>query len=51
MYHIAAAYVIADRITELYTYLTLFSITLYIEAAVINSALYCDFILTLTSLI
>ena len=49
--HVAAAYIIANRITELYTCLALFSVTPHVKTAVIDSALHCDFILILTSLI
>ena len=49
--HVAAAYVIADRTTELYTCLALFSVASHVETAVIDSALHYDSILALTSLI
>ena len=51
MCHVAAAYVIADRIIELYTCLALFNVASHVETIVIDSALHCDFILILTSLI
>ena len=49
--HVTTAYIIADRTIELYTCLALFSVTPHVETAVIDSALHCDFILILTSLI
>ena len=49
--YVTAAYVIADRTTELYTCLALFSVASHVETAVIDSALHYDFILVLTSLI
>ncbi len=51
MCHVAAAYIIANHIIELYTYLALFNVTPYIKTAIIDSALHCDFILILISLI